>query len=75
MPELPVQRPKIEVGQKDKGIRDLAVAALGVVMVALVTWVLDNAGLIGDGLDISPDTVVTVVTAVASLFGWRSIRK
>jgi len=75
MPEMPVEKPSLEPGQSKKGLRDLIVGAVAVAGAALVTFGLENAGLIGYQLDIDPDTVVAVITAVGGLFGWRSIRK
>lgn len=73
--ELPVAKPSIEKGQAGKGLRDLVVGVLSVIGVALVSYGLENADVLSSSFSISADTIVTTLTLVAGLFGWRTIRK
>ena len=77
MPEMPVEIvPKVTRPEaRTRALRDLLVQAAGVVGVALITWGLDNAGVISAQLPIDEVTVALVITMVGSMFGWRVIRK
>jgi hypothetical protein len=76
IPEIPVAKPDVTRPEaRSRALRDMAVQVGGVVGVAVVTWALDNAGLISAQLPIDEVTVVMLLTTVASMFGWRAIRK
>lgn len=71
---LPGDSGTIEDGQIRKSPRDLLAGVLAVVGVALVTYALENAGVISSALPIDETSLVTLVSVVAGLFGWRTLR-